>query len=61
MKKIEEWKKTFIKIYIGQSISLVTSSIVQYAIIWYITYKTALKLNNVSALKFLYLVLAIKK
>lgn len=41
MKKIEEWKKTFIKIYIGQSCSLITSSIVQYAIIWYLTYKTS--------------------
>ena len=41
MKKIEEWKKTFIKIYIGQSFSLITSSIVQYAIIWYLSYKTS--------------------
>lgn len=40
MKKREEWKKTFTKIMIGQSISLITSSIVQYAIIWYITYET---------------------
>ena len=40
MKKREEWKKTFTKIMIGQSISLITSSIVQCAIIWYITYET---------------------
>ncbi|MCI9287242.1 MAG: MFS transporter [Clostridia bacterium] len=33
-------KKTFAIIFIGQTISLLTSAIVQYAIIWYITYKT---------------------
>lgn len=40
MKQNENWKKTFFKIWAGQSISLITSSVVQYAIIWYITYKT---------------------
>lgn len=40
MKNLENWKKTFINIWIGQSISLITSSIVQCAIIWYITYQT---------------------
>lgn len=33
-------KKTFTAIFIGQTMSLLTSSIVQYAIIWYITFKT---------------------
>lgn len=33
-------KKTFAIIFIGQTMSLLTSAIVQYAIIWYITYKT---------------------
>lgn len=37
---MKNWKKTIIKIMFGQSVSLITSSIVQYAIIWYITYKT---------------------
>lgn len=34
---MEKWKKTFWIIWIGQSFSIVTSSLVQFAIIWYIT------------------------
>ncbi len=33
-------KKIFATIFIGQTMSLLTSAIVQYAIIWYITFKT---------------------
>ncbi len=40
MKKVKNLKKTFAIIFMGQTISLLTSAIVQYAIIWYITYKT---------------------
>jgi DHA3 family macrolide efflux protein-like MFS transporter len=36
----KEYQKTFWKIWAGQAISIVTSAIVQFAIIWYITYKT---------------------
>jgi DHA3 family macrolide efflux protein-like MFS transporter len=34
---MEKWKKTFWTIWTGQSLSIITSSIVQFAIIWYIT------------------------
>lgn len=37
---MKDLKKTFTTIFIGQTMSLLTSSIVQYAIIWYITFKT---------------------
>lgn len=37
---MENYKKTFTKIFAGQTISLLTSAIVQYAIIWYLTFKT---------------------
>lgn len=37
---MNQYKKTFATIFAGQSISLLTSSIVQYAIIWYITFTT---------------------
>jgi DHA3 family macrolide efflux protein-like MFS transporter len=40
MKNLEKWQKSFIKIWAGQALSLITSAIVQYVIIWYITYKT---------------------
>lgn len=36
----EKWKKTFAIIFTGQLFSLISSSIVQYAIIWYLTFKT---------------------
>ena len=39
MKNREKWNVTFWKIYSGQAVSIITSSIVQFAIIWYITYK----------------------
>lgn len=42
---MENYKKTFVKIFIGQTISLLTSAIVQYAIIWYITFKTGSATN----------------
>ncbi len=37
---MKDLKKTFSIIFIGQTMSLLTSAIVQYAIIWYITFKT---------------------
>lgn len=40
MENKEKWNVTFWKIYSGQAVSIITSSIVQFAIIWYITYKT---------------------
>lgn len=36
----QNWKSTFIRLWLGQSFSLITSSMVQYALIWYITYTT---------------------
>lgn len=35
-----DWKKNFLKIYIGQAFSLLSSSAVQFAIIWWITIET---------------------
>jgi DHA3 family macrolide efflux protein-like MFS transporter len=37
---VKDLKKTFLTIFIGQTMSLLTSAIVQYAIIWHITFKT---------------------
>ena len=37
---MKDLKKTFLTIFIGQAMSLLTSAIVQYAIIWHITFKT---------------------
>jgi DHA3 family macrolide efflux protein-like MFS transporter len=37
---VVSWKKNFLKIYIGQSFSLLSSSAVQFAIIWWITVET---------------------
>ena len=37
---IVSWKKNFLKIYIGQAFSLLSSSAVQFAIIWWITTET---------------------
>lgn len=37
---MKDLKKTFLTIFIGQTMSLLTSAIVQYAIIWHITFKT---------------------
>lgn len=36
----QNWKKTFTIIFGGQIFSLLTSSIVQFAIIWYLTFQT---------------------
>ncbi|MCX8074465.1 MAG: MFS transporter [Clostridia bacterium] len=36
----KNWKRTFAIIYTGQIFSLLSSSIVQFAIIWYLTFKT---------------------
>lgn len=41
MDNTDEWKKKIIKFMIAQTISLFGSSLVQYAIIWYITLKTS--------------------
>jgi len=35
-----KWKKQFITVYIGQAFSIIGSSIVQFAIIWWITLQT---------------------
>lgn len=40
MKSIEHWKQQFIKLWMGQSISLLTSSVLQMAIVWYLTERT---------------------
>lgn len=37
---IVSWKKNFLKIYIGQAFSLLSSNAVQFAIIWWITIET---------------------
>ncbi|MHB1314224.1 MAG: MFS transporter [Christensenellales bacterium] len=37
---VHGWKKKFITIWSGQAVSILTSSVIQMAIIWYITYKT---------------------
>ncbi|WP_192929837.1 MFS transporter [Alkaliphilus serpentinus] len=36
----KSWKKTFFQIYIGQTFSLLSSSVVQFSIIWWITITT---------------------
>lgn len=40
MARNEPWKKSFIKLYAGQAFSLLTSSAVQFSIIWWITVQT---------------------
>lgn len=40
MKKLQSWQKSFFTIYIGQAFSLLSSSAVQFSIIWWITVKT---------------------
>lgn len=37
---LEKWKKEFLIIWVGQAISILTSAIIQMAIIWYLTDKT---------------------
>ncbi|WP_423363050.1 MFS transporter [Mycoplasma sp. P36-A1] len=37
---MQNFKKTFIKVYSGQAFSIVSSSVVQFALIWYITLQT---------------------
>lgn len=37
---MENWRRTFIAIWSGQAISILTSSVLQMAIVWYITQKT---------------------
>ena len=37
---IVSWKKNSLEIYIGQAFSLLSSSAVQFAIIWWITIET---------------------
>jgi MFS transporter, DHA3 family, macrolide efflux protein len=38
--QIENWRKSFFTIYIGQAFSLLSSSAVQFSIIWWITMET---------------------
>ncbi len=40
MKRTQNWKKSFFTIYIGQAFSLLSSSAVQFSIIWWITLQT---------------------
>ena len=40
MGKTDNWRKPFFTLYIGQAFSLLSSSAVQFAIIWWITIKT---------------------
>lgn len=40
LNKIEKWKMQFIKIWTGQAISMLTSSVLQMAIVWYLTERT---------------------
>lgn len=40
MKKLENWRKPFFTIYVGQAFSLLSSSAVQFSIIWWITIQT---------------------
>jgi DHA3 family macrolide efflux protein-like MFS transporter len=44
-KTITPWKKNFLKIYIGQALSLLSSNAVQFAIIWWITVETGSALS----------------
>lgn len=37
---MKSWRRTFITIWSGQAISILTSSVLQMAIVWYITQKT---------------------
>lgn len=40
MKKLQKWQKSFFIMYIGQAFSLLSSSAVQFSIIWWITVQT---------------------
>jgi DHA3 family macrolide efflux protein-like MFS transporter len=40
MKKLDKWQKSFFTMYIGQEFSLLSSSAVQFSIIWWITVQT---------------------
>lgn len=35
-----DWKKTFLTIWVGQAISMLTSSVLQMSIVWYLTMRT---------------------
>jgi len=38
---VNSWRRTFITIWIGQAVSILTSNVLQMSIVWYITQKTA--------------------
>jgi MFS transporter, DHA3 family, macrolide efflux protein len=40
MEKLQKWQKSFFTMYIGQAFSLLSSSAVQFSIIWWITVQT---------------------
>ncbi|MDF2593341.1 MAG: hypothetical protein K0S75_2807 [Clostridia bacterium] len=40
MKRLDKWQKSFFTMYIGQAFSLLSSSAVQFSIIWWITVQT---------------------
>ncbi len=37
---IPDWKKTFLTIWAGQAVSMLTSSVLQMSIVWYLTMRT---------------------
>lgn len=37
---MENWRRTFITIWTGQAVSILTSSVLQMAIVWYVTQRT---------------------
>lgn len=39
MKINKNWQQQFFTIWVGQALSLITSSTVQYALIWYLTFE----------------------
>ena len=45
MERSDQWKKSFFKIYFGQAFSLLSSSAVQFSIIWWITMETGSALS----------------
>jgi len=50
MEKYNNWKLKFYTIWAGQAVSLITSAILQMAIIFYLTEKTGYRQESVSVL-----------
>ena len=49
MKELQKWQKSFLTMYIGQSFSLLSSSAVQFSIIWWITIETGSAMSLTAA------------